>query len=117
VPLAQLGGFTLGLQTKNSQATQAQTVLLDTLRRFIETGPTEAQLIAAKKNITGGFPLKIASNRSIVSYLAMIGFYGLPLDHLEKFTARVEAVTVEQIRDAFTRRIHPDRLAIVTVGG
>lgn len=117
MPLAQLGSFTLGLQTKNSQANQAQTVLLDTLRRFIDTGPTEAQLTAAKKNITGGFPLKIASNSSIIGYLAMIGFYGLPLDHLERFTARVEAVTVEQIRDAFARRIHPDRLAIVTVGG
>ncbi|MBK1693139.1 peptidase M16 [Chromatium weissei] len=117
MPLAQVGDFTLGLQTKNSQADQAQRVLLETLRRFIEIGPTEAQLTAAKKNITGGFPLKIASNNSIINYLAMIGFYNLPLDHLEQFTARVEAVTAEQIRDAFARRIHSDRLAIVTVGG
>ena len=47
----------------------------------------------------------------------MIGFYGLPLDYLDAFTGRIEAVTAEQIRDAFARRVHPERLAMVTVGG
>jgi len=46
----------------------------------------------------------------------MIGFYGLPLDYLDRFNERVSAVTAEQIRDAFTRRVHPDRLATVIVG-
>lgn len=116
LPLAQPGPFLLGLQTKNEQAEQARTVLLETLQRFITTGPSAAQLTAARKNLTGGFPLRIASNRDIGQYLAVIGFYDLPLDYLDRFTSRVEAVTTEQIRDAFARRIHPDRLAIVTVG-
>ena len=46
----------------------------------------------------------------------MIGFYRLPLDYLDTFTGRIEAVTLEQIRDAFRRRIDPDRLATVVVG-
>jgi zinc protease len=117
LPLAQPGPFLMGLQTKNSQAGQAQEVMLDTLRRFIEAGPSEEQLTAAKKNITGGFPLRIASNADIVGYLAMIGFYNLPLDYLDRFTDRIEAVTAEQIKDVFTRRVHPERLAIVVVGG
>jgi zinc protease len=116
-PLAQPGPFLMGLQTKNDQAGQAREVMLDTLRRFIANGPTAAELTAAKKNITGGFPLRVASNSDIVAYLAMIGFYGLPLDYLDRFTARIEAVTAEQIRDAFSRRLDPDRLAIVVVGG
>lgn len=116
LPLAQPGPFLMGLQTKNAQAEQARAVLLETLKRFIDQGPTEQELTAARKNITGGFPLRIASNASIVQYLAVIGFYGLPLDYLDRFTSRIEAVTVEQIRDAFARRVHPDRLAIVTVG-
>lgn len=117
VPLAQPGPFLMGLQTKNDQAGQAQAVMLDTLRRFIADGPTEAELTAAKKNITGGFPLRIASNSDIVGYLAMIGFYKLPLDYLDRFTDRIEAVSVEQIKDAFSRRLNPDQLAIVVVGG
>jgi len=117
IPLARPGPFLMGLQTKNAQAGQARTVLVDTLRQFAADGPTDAQLTAAKKNLTGGFPLRIAENAEIIPYLAVIGFYGLPLDYLDRFTDRINAVTAEQVRDAFARRVHPERLVVVTVGG
>ena len=116
LPMSERGPFLLGLQTKNDQADKAREVMMDTLRRFREEGPTEMELAAAIKNITGGFPLRIASNSKIVRYLAVIGFYGLPQDYLDRFNERVSAVTTEQIRDAFRRRVHPDRLATVIVG-
>jgi zinc protease len=46
----------------------------------------------------------------------MIGFYGLPLDYLDTFNDRVSGVTVEQIRDAFRRRLDPAKFAVVIVG-
>ena len=116
LPMAQRGPLLMGLQTKNEQRDEAQAVMTDTLNRFIEQGPTEDELEAAIKNITGGFPLRIASNAKVVQYLAMIGFYDLPLDYLDTFNERVSTVTREQIRDAFQRRVHPQRLAVVTVG-
>jgi zinc protease len=117
LPMAQPGPFLMGLQTRNDQADQAREVMLETLRRFVTQGPSEEELTAAKKNLTGGFPLRIASNANVLGYLAVIGFYGLPLDYLDRFVGRIESVTAEQIRDAFARRVHPDRLAIVSVGG
>jgi zinc protease len=116
LPMAQRGPFLMGLSTKNDQAEQAREVLMSTVRRFREEGPTQEELDAAVKNITGGFPLRIASNAKVVQYLAMIGFYGLPLDYLERFNERVAAVTVDAIRDAFQRRVDPDRFATVIVG-
>jgi zinc protease len=116
-PMAERGPMIMGLQTKNDQADAARTVMRETLERFVEQGPTQAELEAAVKNITGGFPLRIASNSKIVQYLALIGFYDLPLDYLDRFAERVSAVTAEQIRDAYRRRVHPDRLAVVMVGG
>jgi zinc protease len=83
----------------------------------VQEGPTANELEAAVKNITGGFPLRIASNDKIVQYLSIIGFYDLPLDYLDRFTERVRAVTAEHIRDAYRRRVHPQRLAVVMVGG
>ncbi|MDR2877172.1 MAG: insulinase family protein [Chromatiales bacterium] len=115
-PMRAQGPFTLGLQTRNDQAEQALTVLFDTLNHFIAEGPTAAELIAAKKNITGSFPLRIASNQNIVGNLAVIGFYGLPLDYLDTFNSRVEAVNGDQIRNAFHRRIDPATMVTVTVG-
>jgi len=115
-PMAEWGPFLMGLQTKNDQAAEAREVLMDTVRRFREQGPTEAELAAAVKHITGGFPLRIASNSKVVGYLEVIGFYGLPLDYLDRFSERVSEVGAEQIRDAFNRRLHPDRFATVIVG-
>ena len=116
LPMSDLGPFLLGLQTKTSQAAEAQKVLMDTLMRFATEGPTEDELKAAKQNITGGFPLRIASNAKIAQYLASIGFYRLPLDYLDRFNERVEGVSAEQIRGAFQRRVHPNRLAGGIVG-
>lgn len=116
LPMSERGPFLLGLQTKNDQATQAREVLMDTVRRFWEQGPTEDELTAAVKHITGGFPLRIASNSKVVGYLAVIGFYGLPRDYLDRFSERVSEIRAEQIRDAFNRRVHPDRFATVIVG-
>lgn len=116
LPLAQPGPFVMGLQTKNSQAEQARAVLLQTLSDFIAEGPSEEQLADAVKNITGGFPLRIASNSKIVAYLAVIGFYDLPLDYLQRFPERIGAVSRAQIRDAFQRRIDPARLRVLLVG-
>ncbi len=116
-PMARSGPFTLGLQTKNTQADEALGVLLATLERYVREGPSADELDAAKKNITGGFPLRIASNSKVVQYLAVIGFYDLPLDYLDRFTGRIEAISAEQIRDAFRRRIHPGQLTVVRVGG
>ena len=116
-PMRAAGPFLMSAQTKNAQAPEAIAVMRDTLRRFITDGPTREELDAAKRNITGGFPLDIASNKKIVEYIAMMGFYDYPLDWLETLVAKVEAVTAEQVRDAFQRRIHPALLAAVVVGG
>lgn len=116
-PMRKQGPFIMGLQTKNNQADEAIKVLFETLDKFITEGPDAKELIAAKKNITGGFPLKIDSNKDITEYVAMIGFYDLPLDYLTQFNSNVEKVTVDDIKDAFKRRVHPKRMVIVRVGG
>ncbi len=116
-PMRMKGPFTVGLQTRNDQAETALQVARGTVRRFVEQGPTKAELRAAKQNITGGFPLRINSNGKLVTYASIIGFYGLPLDYLQRFTERIEAVTAEQVRDAFRRRVHPDQMLTILVGG
>jgi zinc protease len=116
-PLLRKGPFTMGLQTRNDQTQEALAVLDKTLKDFIDNGPTEEELVAAKKNITGGFVMRFDTNNKLASYVAMIGFYQKPLDYLETFQQQVEAVTVDDIKDAFKRRIKPALLQTITVGG
>lgn len=115
-PMRRKGPFIMGLQTRNGSREQARQLLDTTLREFIAAGPTRAELEHAKKNITGGFALRIDSNKDILEYLALIGFYDLPLDYLRTFNRKIEAVTLADIRDAFQRRIDPDKLLTVMVG-
>jgi zinc protease len=115
-PLKRAGPFVIGLQTKREQAGEALRVVNSTLREFVANGPTEDELVAAKRNIIGSFPLRIDSNRKIHEYLALIGFYRLPLSYLETFSANVERVTIAEIRAAFARHVDPDRMVTVVVG-
>lgn len=115
-PMAEAGPFVVSLQTDHRREREARAVLFDTLRRFIEDGPEEAALAAARQNLIGGFPLRIDSNSKLAEYLTIIGFYDLPLDYLEAYPRAVAAVTAAQVRDAFQRRVRLDQMAKITVG-
>ena len=116
LPLKQPGEFQIGLQTKKEQADEALKLVRNTLANFLAKGPTEQELLAAKQNIIGGFPLRIDSNRKILEYLSVIGFYDLPLTYLDDFTHNIDKVTVAQVRDAFKRHVDPQAMATVIVG-
>lgn len=116
LPLRREGPFQAGLQTATQQAGEALKVMRQAMSRYIQSGPTPAELKAAKDNLTGGFPLRIDSNAKILEYLSLIGVYGLPLDYLDTFRQRVEAVSAEDIRRALARHLDPARMVVVAVG-
>lgn len=116
MPMAELGPFQIGLQTKKDQADAALKLVKETLNNFIKNGITEAELKAAKANIIGGFPMRIDSNAKILDYLSMIGFYKLPLNYLDKYNENVEKVTTAQVKEAFNRRLKPENFVTVIVG-
>jgi zinc protease len=116
LPMGEAGPFQMGLQTKAEQTDDALKVATDTLRTFVAEGPSEAELAQAKANLTGGFPLRIDSNRKILDYLSLIGFYKLPLDYLDTWVDKVDAVDVAAVKRAFAARLDPDRLTTVIVG-
>lgn len=116
-PLAQSGPFMIGLQTQKAQADEALKVVQETTRKFLQEGPDEAELKAAKANLVGGFALRIDNNRKILSNIAVIGFYQLPLDYLDTWTTHVESVSLADIRAAFARKIALDKMVTIVVGG
>jgi Predicted Zn-dependent peptidases len=115
-PMQQAGPFMAGLETRTDQAEESLKLLHQQLQEYVQNGPTDSELEAAKKNLTGGFPLRIDSNKDIVEYLAMIGFYGLPLDYLDTYNQNIMSVTAARIKQAFRKKLSPDRLVTVLVG-
>lgn len=111
------GAFTVGLQTRPDQAAQAVKVSRDVIARFVAEGPTEAELRAAKDNLIGGFALRIDSNKKLLGNVANIAWNELPLDYLDQWTKKVDALTVAEVRAAMARKLQPERMVTVVVGG
>ena len=116
VPMREAGPFQLGLQTRSDQAADAIAILRENLGKYVAEGPTAEEFAFSKRNVIGGYPLRIDSNGKLIGYLAMIGFYGLPLDYLDRFIERVDTVALDAAREAFARRVDPQRLVTITVG-
>jgi zinc protease len=116
-PGLHAGAFTLGLQTRPDQADQAVQVSRQVLARFVAQGPTAAELKAAKGNLIGGFALRIDSNRKLLDNVANIAWNGLPLDYLDTWTQQVEHITLVDIKAAFVRKLQPEKMVTVIVGG
>ena len=115
-PGLHAGAFTIGLQTRPDQADQALGLVRDVLAKCVEQGPTEKELQAAKDNLIGGFALRLDSNKKLLDNVANIAWNGLPLDYLDTWTQRVQALSVADVRAAFARKVQPDTLATVVLG-
>ena len=103
------GPFEMGLQTRNAQADEALALLEETLQIFIDNGPEQSELDLAKKNIIGGFALRLDSNSKLLDQLSVIGFYQLPFDYLDNYPRQIELITADDVRKAFRNRIKPEQ--------
>ncbi|MFT5505621.1 MAG: zinc protease [Gammaproteobacteria bacterium] len=110
------GPFQISLQTQNENVDRVLASLKLLMTKFIENGPSEVELEAAKKNLTGSLALSQDSNRKINSQLAFIGFYDLELNYLEVYKNKIRSIDVEEIRSAFRQYLKMDHLLTVTVG-
>lgn len=116
IPLQQAGPFILGLQTRADQAQQAIEVCNQVLNDYIESGPTQEELELSKKSIISGFPLRIDSNRDVLGYLSLIGYYDLPLSYLQDFTNNIEKISLQDIKQAFRKHVSTKSFVTVVVG-
>ena len=114
--LQRTGPVLISLQTKKSQTQKALSVTRDVLATFVATGPTPAELAAAKQYMTGSFPLKVDSNKDIAEHLLLLGFYNLPNDYYDTYIARINAVTADAIKAAYQRHLDPKALQTIIVG-
>lgn len=116
-PGRHAGAFTVGVQTRPDQATQAVDLVHQELRRFLEEGPTEQELAEAKASLINGFALRLDSNRKLLDTVAGMAWNDLPLDYLDRWTEQVAAIDRAQVLRAFRRVLQTDRWVTVVVGG
>lgn len=116
VPMPGEGPFLISLSTRNDQANTALDITKNTLNQFINDGPNEQELHAAKQYLTGSFPMSLASNRTIANLLLRMAFYKLPDNYLDNYVNKINAVTHEQIKQAFKHQVDTQKLLLIRVG-
>ena len=113
----EAGLFTVSFQTRADQKDLAISVARNVLTDFIDNGPTEEEVESARLAMLGGLPMRFASNSSILSGVARIALFGLPVDYLAAFGPSIERVTRDEIIAAWRRHLNPDALVTLVVGG
>ena len=115
-PGLHTGPFVAGLQTRPDQAQQALQLTRDIVREFVQNGPSADELRAAQDNLVGGFALRLDSNKKLLDNLANIAWHDLPLNYLDVWTQRIQAVSTDDIRAAFARKLQPERMVSLILG-
>jgi len=116
IPLAAPGPFIITLQTRAEQAEKAAQVVRDVMKTLADGKIDKKQLDATKSNLVGSFAQRMDSNRERVGLLSMIGFYQMPLDYLQNWTAHVQSVTLSDVRRMAKAYLQTDDWNILQVG-
>jgi zinc protease len=95
---------------------EAIAVLRAEWAKIAAEGLTEEELATTKTYLTGSYPLRFDSNANIAGILVGMQMEGLPIDYALTRNARIEAVTMDDIRRVAQRIYLPDALHFVVVG-
>lgn len=110
------GLFEVAMTTKTETTAAAIKALQEEARNLISQPPTEAEVSKAKAAILNSFIFNSDSMGEILSQQMVYEYYGYPLDWLGRYREGIEKTTVEQVRAAAAKYIHPDRVTILVVG-
>lgn len=116
IPMQEMGPFLIRFSAQPLAVKEIIDLIVRNINIFLTWGPTPLELEQAKTFIISYFPFRIDSNQDRVENLADIGFYNLPLSYLDNYIANIQAVTNEQIREVFRRRIDLATMQTVIVG-
>lgn len=116
VTLLESGNFEASTNTRTEATGEALRLMVDEFWRLQRERVGDRELSGAKAYITGSFPLTIETPDAIATQVLNVLFFGLPVEQLQSYRERVNAVRPEDIERAARTFLRPDRLSVVLVG-
>lgn len=114
--LKDTGDIVADTDTRSETTGETLRLLVDEISRLQRQRVHPRELSEAQAYITGSFPLTIETPGAIARQVINAVFFGLDLQELETYRARVNAVEVDDVQRVSQRYLQPDRLSIVLVG-
>ncbi|MGL4239227.1 M16 family metallopeptidase [Tabrizicola sp.] len=100
----------------NDKVAEAIKVLRAEWARIASEGVTPEELAATKTYLTGSYPLRFDGNGPIAGILVGMQMEGMPIDYITTRNAKIEAVTMEDVKRVAARLFQPEALKFVVVG-
>lgn len=116
LPYDQAGVFAGGTSTSADKTAEVVGLIETEVARMATDGPSEQELAAAKRFLTGSFALRFDSSSKIASQLVSLQLDDLDIDYIDNRNALIEAVTLEDVRRVAKRILDSGDLTVVTVG-
>ena len=110
------GDFEAETNTRTAATGEVLRLIVDEFARLQRDRVSDRELADAKAYLTGSFPLTIETPNAIAIQILNVLFYGLPVEQLQSFRERVNAVSVDDIQRVARMYLKPDRLSVVLVG-
>ncbi|XHX76194.1 MAG: M16 family metallopeptidase [Stenomitos frigidus ULC029] len=110
------GPFLISMQTAPEDTDQAIASTLSLLKQLRNNGVTEAEVETAKRSLTSSYPVELANPDNLSSEILMNFVYGLGINEIREYTAKINAVDLAQVNQTIQALLHPDRVVVVTVG-
>ena len=105
----------LFVSTKTETTAAAIEALLEEARNLKAQPPTAEEVDKARQSLLNSFVFRFDTRREVLARQLLLEYFGYPLDWLSRYRTGVEAVTVEQVRQA-VRHLRPEEFTILVVG-
>jgi zinc protease len=116
VPGKLPGSFQVSLQTKSATTADALARLREEVEKIRTKPVLDDELEAAKKYLTGSFPLRFDSDAELVGFFSQVEYYGMGLDYPARYDDLINSVTKEDVLRVAKKYLHPDQAILVIVG-
>ena len=104
------------MATANATVADSIALIRQEWQRLATEGITAEELAATKTYMTGSYPLRFDGNDEIADILVGMQMDGFPIDYPATRNARVEAVTLDDVRRVAARLLVPEKLHFVVAG-
>lgn len=115
-PYEQAGLWLGQVASKAQSMGETIEIVKATLRKFAAEGPSEQELADAKTYLTGSFPLGFDSNTGTANVLGAYQAEGLPIDYVRTRNAKIQAVTLAEVKAVAAKLFSAGRLTVVVAG-
>lgn len=108
--------ISISTSTKNESAAEVLRMIKQSMTKMQSHPVSEKELKDAKSYIIGSMPLALSSTTAIAGMMLGIREDELPSDYLDTLSAKIEAVTLEDLQRVAKRVLDPEKTVVIMVG-